>query len=357
VTDSFDLLSDELQSSRPRGWFAEELALAAPWGIHAGGNSCLLYCVVQGRCWLEVKGDGTPVGLVSGDLALVMMGRDHSLRDSRDGPTIPLEDVLGHSLAHSRRPVFAGGEGPVSRLTCGGLRFERQRVSPLLASLPPCIVVNGIEGKPVAWVDETLRLIRRDAQPSRPGGQAVADHLAQVIFLQAVRASATTLTDEGGYPLTALNDADIAQVLNLMHARLETPWTVAALADRACLSRSAFAARFKTMVSKSPLQYLLECRMRRACDLLVDGRYGIKEIAAQVGYATAAAFSNAFKRWAGSSPGAYRQTLLSGPDGAGTGSRNVAESGRNPDFARATVPAMVGPALGAVHDGSGHRGA
>ena len=67
---------------------------------------------------------------------------------------------------------------------------------------------------------------------------------------------------------------------------------------------------FQNMVAKSPLQYLWECRMQKAGDLLTQSRKGIKQIARQVGYSTAAAFSNAFKRWSGTSPAAYRRQFL-----------------------------------------------
>jgi AraC-like DNA-binding protein len=85
---------------------------------------------------------------------------------------------------------------------------------------------------------------------------------------------------------------------------------VAALADRVCLSRSVFAARFKSLLSKSPMQYLFDCRMQKACAMLSEDRYGIKEIASHVGYATEGAFSNAFKRWSGQSPGSFRRLIL-----------------------------------------------
>ena len=80
-----------------------------------------------------------------------------------------------------------------------------------------------------------------------------------------------------------------------------------ALAQTARMSRSAFASRFKTLVSKSPARYLLECRMERACEMLAENQYGVKQIASRVGYTTGAAFSNAFKRWSGQSPGEYRR--------------------------------------------------
>jgi len=143
---------------------------------------------------------------------------------------------------------------------------------------------------------------------SDPGQQAVIDQLTRVLFIQAVRTCFTAVPDWGGTWLAAITDPEIGRALQLMHSRLDAPWTVAALADAVCLSRSVFASRFKALVSQSPLQYLLEYRMQKAAELLLEDRCGIKEIPAQVGYATRAAFSNAFKRWSGgTSPGTYKR--------------------------------------------------
>jgi AraC-like DNA-binding protein len=128
--------------------------------------------------------------------------------------------------------------------------------------------------------------------------------------IQTIRTSLTALPDGRGKLFAALMDPDIGPVLGLIHAQPELSWTVASLAERVCMSRSVFAARFKALVSKSPIRYLLECRMRIARALLSEGRYSIKEIAGLVGYATEAAFSSAFKRWSGQAPGHFRHNAL-----------------------------------------------
>jgi AraC-like DNA-binding protein len=52
--------------------------------------------------------------------------------------------------------------------------------------------------------------------------------------------------------------------------------------------------------------------MEKARALLDEGRRGLKQIATLVGYATGATFSNAFKRWGGVAPGAYRRRVVTG---------------------------------------------
>lgn len=82
---------------------------------------------------------------------------------------------------------------------------------------------------------------------------------------------------------------------------------MAGLARAVGMSRAAFAARFRGLVSEPPLQYLGRWRMYLAAGLLRDGDATLAEIAARVSYESEAAFSTAFKRQFGLAPGAYRR--------------------------------------------------
>jgi len=109
--------------------------------------------------------------------------------------------------------------------------------------------------------------------------------------------------------LAALNDLQIGAALALVHADPQASWTVASLAAKVAMSRSAFAARFVQLVGEPPLQYVTRWRMQKASGILRDGHASLAEVAARVGYESEAAFSKAFKRAVGSTPGAYRRSF------------------------------------------------
>ena len=73
------------------------------------------------------------------------------------------------------------------------------------------------------------------------------------------------------------------------------------------MSRSAFAARFKKLVGESPMQYLAEWRMNVAASWLKEQELSVGELASRLGYQSEAAFSRAFKRFIGVSPGLVRR--------------------------------------------------
>lgn len=56
------------------------------------------------------------------------------------------------------------------------------------------------------------------------------------------------------------------------------------------------------------MPYLARWRLRKAATLLRDGDQTLHAIAATTGYSSAAAFSKAFVREHGSTPGAFRRT-------------------------------------------------
>ena len=74
------------------------------------------------------------------------------------------------------------------------------------------------------------------------------------------------------------------------------------------------AQRFAHLVGMPPMQYLARWRMQIASGLLSGGNVNIATVAAEIGYASEAAFSRAFKKMVGVPPSAWRRRLgHSGP--------------------------------------------
>ncbi len=110
--------------------------------------------------------------------------------------------------------------------------------------------------------------------------------------------------------LRALADPQMAAALRLMHTEPGHPWTVPELARAVSMSRSAFAARFKALVGRTPLDHLTEWRMVRAAGMMRQGRHlKLVAVAAAVGYESESAFGKVFGRVMGVSPGRYRRQL------------------------------------------------
>jgi len=308
-----DVLTDVLEAVHLKSLFYGRLELTAPWGLLMEGDRPGFYVVTRGTCWLEVEGTGDPAQLAGGDFFLLLRGQRHSIKNSRETPALPVADVLGECSDSGRgcQPGGVrhyGGGGALTTLVGGCFLFEGGEKNPLLSSLPPVIHVRGDRGTTVQWLEANLQFVAAEMASGQPGAQTVVSRLADILFVQAVRAHLAESGDQARGWLRGLVDPQIGEALGLIHEKPEEPWTVESLASRVAMSRSAFAARFAHLVEQPPLAYLTRWRMQKATRLLRTGQASLGEVARRVGYDAEAAFSKAFKRSMGIAPGAYRRS-------------------------------------------------
>jgi AraC-like DNA-binding protein len=173
----------------------------------------------------------------------------------------------------------------------------------LLAELPPIVHIRKESDKTaIRWSLERLREELRDPQP---GGVLVAQQLAYMMLVRALRLHlAEDLTGRVGW-LFALSDKQMSAAITCMHDEPAHDWTVEELGQRAGMSRSTFALRFKETVGVSPMEYLTRWRMLLAGDRMANTSDSISEIAQSLGYESASAFTKAFKKIMGCSPRQY----------------------------------------------------
>jgi transcriptional regulator GlxA family with amidase domain len=141
-----------------------------------------------------------------------------------------------------------------------------------------------------------------------------------------------------------LRDPSIGAALGLMHHAPAKQWTVPALSAAVGLSRSPFAAKFTALVGQSPMSYLKRWRLQRAAALLRNDAVGLSTVAEQVGYESAAAFSRAFTRFFGVSPGRYRYRggvgrAAATPSSGRPAPATTSGTRRHAAISRATTPA------------------
>lgn len=95
--------------------------------------------------------------------------------------------------------------------------------------------------------------------------------------------------------------------LMVAHGKAGTP--PAAVARRLGFSYETFRKKFRDAIGFAPGRFHLDSRIDRAAALLHQGKFTIKEIAAQLEFCDEFYFSRCFKRRFGHSPRAFRQRL------------------------------------------------
>jgi AraC-like DNA-binding protein len=300
-----DLFTDLLGSIRLRGAAFFPMELDAPWGFSLSAKGAAFHIIARSTCWLEVAGIAEPVQLSEGDHVMLPRRDAHVIRDAL---TTQVADIVDCDGPNARKAFRAAGSGRTSGWICGCLRFANDATDPLLAILPPLLHFKQHTAGPAPWLQATVVKILEELDGDRPGAGAVVTRLAEIMFVQAVRAFFEQNADRvpSGW-LAAVRDKHIGRALALMHAEAEGPWTISSLADRVALSRSVFAAKFSELVGEPPLRYLTRLRLNSAALRLRSTEDGLKTIAAAAGYDSVAAFAKAFKRHIGITPGQYRK--------------------------------------------------
>jgi len=200
-----------------------------------------------------------------------------------------------------------GGDGPSeSRLICGFFSCDVRPFNPLLDSLPRFMRVGRDSLASHSLLDEFIRFATTEMRNKRAGSQSVLNRLSELMFVEVIRLYMDQL--EGGNTgwLAGLRDPLVGRALTLLHARPSRAWTLEQLASEAAASRSVLADRFNDLVGYPPIQYLTRWRMQIAARRLMDPTARIASVAHEVGYESEAAFSRAFKKFVGQSPGQWR---------------------------------------------------
>ena len=313
-----DPITDIFRTMHVTAFGLHRLEATAPWGVKQENQTeekvtpsdkkmsptdlAHFAMLSRGNCWLSVEGIPDPIPLTGGDCFLVAKGTSIVLRDSpRTRPRWSFREIgakANSNVAH------CGGGGAPTTIVCGSFSFDRASLKPITQLLPSFILIKAEQARTLALHD-TMRALASEMAEHVPGSEIVANRLAEVLFIQILRAHIASGPERNKGWLRAVFDSQIGSALRALHDKVNAPWTVESLAEAAGMSRSAFAERFKELLGQTPLEYVTEWRMQKAMQLLEQRDKKVIDIARSVGYESDAAFSKAFKRVVGTNPGEY----------------------------------------------------
>ncbi|MFC6083267.1 AraC family transcriptional regulator [Sphaerisporangium aureirubrum] len=307
-------MSDVLTLLNIRGAYSSRFEATGRWALRFRGFQHIkIGAMVSGHCWVTVEGE-PPVRLSPGDCYLLAGGRPYQVAGE-----LGVEPEDGHAV-YERSPTvrnvrYAAGpddrDGPPDVLVGGSITLDDVTAALLLDCLPPIARIPAA-GAPARALRPVLRMLADETAAEPLGAAVMIEHLTQILFIQALRAHLVAAEHVPGW-LGALSHPRIGAALTLIHQQATRRWTVAGLAAEVGMSRSSFAERFKALVGLAPLDYLLHWRIRSAAEALRGGDRTVASVAAEWGYSSESAFSNAFKRVTGLPPARYRASLPAPP--------------------------------------------
>lgn len=296
-----DPLSDILALLKPCSYVSAGFEAGGDWAIQFPsyeGIKC--NAVLSGQCWLAMEGVSDPVHLKAGDCFLLPKGRPFRLASDLALPPADATAVFAPAQRGGVARCNGGGD-----FFLAGSRFtlDGDHADILLGALPPIVHINKeADQASLRWL---LKRMRQELRETQPGSSLVAEHLAHLMLVQALRLYLREEAERHVGWLFALVDKHIGKAIDHMHADPGHRWTLDELARNVGMSRTAFALRFKKTVGLSAMGYLTRWRMLLAGERLAHSKDTIPAIAATLGYESESAFGAAFKRVMGCSPRQY----------------------------------------------------
>jgi len=330
-----DPLSDLLRSVRVRGavfyyvscrdqWSAEAPSAAEiAEAVMPGCEHVMEYhMIAKGNGWAAIAGQ-PPVRLATGDIVIFPQGDSHILSSApglaplrrepdwvfatRNGPK-PMPISFHHGVVEAGAPMPVDAADMVA--VCGFLGCDLRPFNPLIAALPRILHLPA--SRAGDWVARVIDQAVVESNARRPGGDAVLERLAEMMFVDAARRYLDSLPENATGWLAGLRDRFVGKAIALMHERPDHAWSVEELARAVGLSRSALHERFVQYVGHPPMQYLANWRIQIGARLLRESNRTVATIALDAGYDSEAAFSRAFKRMVGMPPAAWRRAQNGG---------------------------------------------
>ena len=318
-----DVLSEVLKVVKLRGALFYNGEFSAPWCVNASSSRALaghfapqaehviiFHLLTEGRAFCRLE-SGEQISLSAGDIVMVPHGDRHVMGNGRGIAAVNDSEELRDIIAQGLSLWRMGGGGEVTKFVCGYMACDLDLSKAFLSGLPPLVKVTIRNDAAGRWLENSIRFSVSEAGAVRPGGEAVLAKLAEVLFVETLRGYISSLPQEQTGWLAGARDIEVGKALALMHRNPERPWTLAALAQEAGISRSVLAERFRHYLKEAPMAYLRRWRLQMGAQMLNTTNYSVAQIAAEVGYESEAAFNRAFKHGFNVPPARFRTNARS----------------------------------------------
>lgn len=150
-----------------------------------------------------------------------------------------------------------------------------------------------------------LKSILGETNQKEMFNQLMIDHLMNILIMNVIR---RTVFDLKVHENDQAVNKDCVFVENYINVHFKEPITLDALAEMTFMNKYYLSHEFKKHTGYSPIDFLLNKRIKEAKKLLSTTDLSITNIAEIVGFSSSSYFSQYFKKATSLSPREYRQT-------------------------------------------------
>lgn len=296
-----DPLTEIISLLRPSAAVSKPISGKGRWAARYDAYDAPGFTIIlSGEAWLTFDGQ-EPLRLAEGDFLLLPTTPAFTLASEPHihGKTVvPRAEAVRHGVPDGAPDFVALG---------GSFAFDRVNSPLLLSLLPERIFIPAVEGHATRF-GRLIDFLAEECVTQYPGKELITQRMLEILLVEALRWRSFGDQSVPAGILSGMQDPAIARALDAIHGDVRASWTVSGLAGIAGMSRSAFSARFGDMLGCAPIEYLMRWRMAIAKDALTRGKKTLDQIAGDIGYESASAFSTAFRKRLGCPPRKFART-------------------------------------------------
>lgn len=306
-----DMISELLRGMRLSGVNYRRFEASAPFGVSFGDvpGKAQFHFVSRGPALLRMQ-SGARFTLKSGDAVFIPNGEGHALLSDESANVTPITDFPSEPICSQVHDIHCPSCPDAENVVIftGCMNFELGGMQPLVKAMPEVMMVSSLmSDRPE--IQALLAAMERESLGRQVGFAGILARLADVVAALIVRGWVESGCGKATGWIQVLRDPRLSRAIYAMHQQPGVNWSVADLAKEVGTSRSVFAERFLSATGTTPAKYLGELRMRLAIQYIGQEQQAIETVALRLGYGSVAAFSRAFKRVVGHSPGALRDAV------------------------------------------------
>ena len=152
-----------------------------------------------------------------------------------------------------------------------------------------------------------MQSILREMQNQQSQHQTVCRAYMDILMVQLMR-NASFSTEQ--VPAQPLKNRQCATVRRYIDTHYKEQLTLDLLAAEANVNKYYLAHAYKQTYGVSPINYMIDCRIREGKRLLADTDLSLSQISSILGFSSASYFSQSFRKAEGTSPAEYRKANL-----------------------------------------------
>lgn len=181
-------------------------------------------------------------------------------------------------------------------------RVAHEIVNPDLVELIPKSLIHD----PLIY--QILLNLKKQLEISKVQSKLYAESAATFLSVHLLHNYTVSIIKHSNFN-QGLNNLKLKQAREYIHDNLDHKISLDELAQLMSLSRYYLIRMFKKSLGMTPYQYITQCRINKAKQLLKETQLDLIEIAIKCGFCDQSHFHNQLKKWTGVTPKQFRKSV------------------------------------------------